>query len=123
MSHQYRQTSIQNSCHPLTTIQNSYQAVLMGYGTDPRNPMKSACYEKKLNFWQRVCATLSLCRVLPGARETRSPLLRQSMKSGLSTVFNDSADIPTARRSQRRYLTLLRMVGCFRLTNGRSCLR
>src|SRR5437773_6122994 len=63
MSHQSRQTS----------IQNSHQTLLMGYSTDPRNPMKSACYEKKLNFWQIVCATLSLCRVLPGARETRSP--------------------------------------------------
>src|SRR5260370_13117499 len=99
MSHQYRQTSIQNSFHPLTSIQNSYQAVLMGYSTDPKSPMKSACYEKKLNFWQIACATLSLCRVLPGARETRSPLLRQSMKSGLSTAFNDSACIPTARKS------------------------
>src|SRR6266850_1356247 len=99
MSHQSRQTSIQNSNHPLTTIQNSYHAMLMGYSTDPRNPMKSACYEKKRNFWQIACATLSLCKVLPGARETRSLLLRQSMKSGLSTAFNDSAAIPTAKRS------------------------
>src|SRR5437667_11859712 len=65
MSHQSRQTSIQNSCRPLTTIQNSYHAVLMGYSTDPRSPMKSACYEKKLNFWQIACATLKLCRGLP----------------------------------------------------------
>src|SRR6266705_4947784 len=107
MSHQSRLTSTQNSCHPLTTIQNSCHAVLMGYSTDPRSPMKSACYEKKLNFWQIACAILSLCRVLPGARETRSPLLRQSMKSGLSTAFNDSAVIPTARKSYRRYLTLV----------------
>src|SRR5260370_42489089 len=99
MSHQSRQTAIQNSSHPLTTIQNSYHAVLMGYSTDQTSPMKSACYEKKLNFWQIACATLSPCRVLPGARETRSPLLRQSMRFGLSTAFNDSACIPTARKS------------------------
>src|SRR2546425_10588491 len=99
MSHQFRQTSIQNSYHPLTTIKNSYHAVLMGYSTDPRNPMKSACYERKLNFLQIVCATLSLCRVLPGARAIRSPLLRQSMKSGLSTGFSDSAGFPTARKN------------------------
>src|SRR5713226_1818459 len=107
MFHQSRQTSIQNSCQPLTIIQNSCREVLIGYSTDPRNPMKSACYEKKLNFWQIACATSSLCRVLPGVRETRSLLLRQSMKSGLSTAFNDSAAIPMARSSQSRHLTLV----------------
>src|SRR6266567_4673004 len=97
MSHQSRQTSIQNSNHPLTTIQNSYHAALMSYSIDPRNPMKSAFYEKKPNFSQIVCATLSLCRVLPGVRETRSLLLRHSLKSGLSMEFSDSARILTAR--------------------------
>src|SRR5260370_6128331 len=91
MSHQSRRTSIQNSHQALTTIRNSYQSILMGYSTDPRNPMKSGCYEEKLNFWQIACAILSLCRVLPGVRETRrGPRLRQSMKSGLSTATSDS---------------------------------
>src|SRR6266446_6687372 len=106
MSHQCRQTSIQNLCHPLTTIQNSYHAALMGYSTDPRSRMKSACCEKRLNFWQIACATLSLYRVLPGVRETRSPLLRHSLKSGLSTAFNDSASIPMARKSYKTCLSL-----------------
>ena len=107
MSHQSRQTFIQNSCHPLTTIQNSFHSLLMGFSTGPRNPLKSAGYEKRLNFSRTVCATLSLCRVLPGARETRNPPLTRSIKSGLSTGFNDSAGFQTARRNQTSYPTLL----------------
>src|SRR5713226_5573094 len=118
MSCQSRRTSIQNSCHPLTTIQNSYQSVLMGYSTDPRNPAKLRCYGATLNFWQTVCATTSPCRALNGAWEAMSPQPRQSFKSGSSTAFNDSAGILTARRNTRRYLRLVGMIGCFRLTNG-----
>src|ERR1700692_191985 len=98
------QTFIQNSRHPPTTIQNSCQPVLMGYNTDLRNLPKSHCCENVLNFWQTVCAILSQCRVLDGVQEKKNPMHWQSMKSGSSTAFSDSASIPTATKSWSKCL-------------------
>src|SRR5258707_15406535 len=107
MYRQSQQTFIQNSRHAPTRIQSSYQSVLMGYNTDLRNLLKSNYYEKRLNFWQIVCAISSQCKALSGVRETRNLMHWQSMKCELSTALKDSASIPTVTRSSSKYLFLL----------------